>query len=246
MILGVIPLRIGSTRLPFKPLLELGGKPLFFWAAENALKSETIDKIIVAADSEKIIEKALSLKNVECILTPELPSGSDRVAWVARKYPSAEIVANIQGDEPFLNFRDIDKAVRALKEDPGADISTLFVAFSENDNPSSPSTVKIVADKNNYALYFSRAKIPFSRDGKPVNYLRHLGLYVYKKDFLLRFSNTPAGVLEDIEKLEQLRALEMGAKIKLVAAEKPSFGIDTEEDFIKAANLIKGENFNGK
>ncbi len=239
-VLGVIPVRIGSERLPSKPLLELGGKPLFHWAVRSASMAKSLDEVIIATDSEKIAEKATSFDNVKCVLTPILPSGSDRAAWIAKNH-GAQIVANIQGDEPFLSPTDIDKAVNSLIEDPLASVSTLCFPFSEGEDPSCHSSVKVVVDNRGYALYFSRAKIPFSRDNTPVNYLRHLGLYVYRKDFLIKFAESPQGVLEKTEKLEQLRILEMGEKIKIVYAGKMSFGIDTEDDFIKAQNLVKGE-----
>ncbi|MBN1149929.1 3-deoxy-manno-octulosonate cytidylyltransferase [candidate division WOR-3 bacterium] len=241
MILGVIPVRIGSKRLPFKPLLNLGGKPLFFWAVEKALECKKLDEVLVATDSKEIAEKTTALKRVKCVLTPDLPSGSDRAAWVSRKREDVEIVANIQGDEPFICPEDIDRTIDSLLKDPLADMATLYTKFDEDDDPSSPDKVKIVSDRRGYALYFSRAKIPYPRDGMRFAFLKHLGLYVFRMQFLINFTENPTSTLEKVEMLEQLRALEMGAKIKLIEAKKPSYGIDTEEDYKKAQTIVKGE-----
>jgi len=231
--LGIIPLRMASSRLPGKPLLKLGEKFLFQIVADIVSKS-CIDKLIIATESPEIISVAEKFPEYNCILTPKFKSGSDRVAWVSRKFNKFDVVVNIQGDEPFLKYQDIDKCVAGLIEDKNAVISTLFI-YSENEREFyETSTVKIVSDINNYAIYFSRAPIPYPRDKIKIRFKKHIGLYVYRKNFLEIFSKRKQSDLEKIEKLEQLRILEFNDKIKIIETENDSFGIDTQKDYERA------------
>lgn len=226
-----------SSRLPGKPLLKFGKKFLFLIVADIAIKS-CIDKLIIATDSQEIINATKNYSEYDCILTPEFNSGSDRIAWISEKFPKYNIVVNIQGDEPFLKYKDIDKCVNALIKDKNAVISTLFVYSENKEEFYENSTVKIVSDINKYALYFSRAPIPFPRDNINIKFKKHIGLYVFRKKFLKIFSKRNESNLEKFEKLEQLRILEFGDRIKLVETYNNSFGIDTPEDYERAKEIF--------
>lgn len=243
-VLGIIPLRMASSRLPGKPLLHLGEKPIFVWVVEKALQCPDLDKIIIATESEEIIKEAEKY-GFTSVLTPIMNTGSDRVAYVAGKESEYDIVVNIQGDEPFLNFDDISSVISSLKEEENADISTLFRYFDVDEDPNIISSVKVVTDDKNFALYFSRLPIPYSRNKIEVKYKKHIGIYAYRKEFLLKFSEKKFSILEKNENLEQLRALEMGAKIKVIRTNNKSFGIDTPEDYERAKKIIKSGYKNG-
>lgn len=228
---------MASSRLPGKPLLQLGDKPIFVWVVEKTLQCPDLDKVIIATESEVIIKEAKKY-GFTSILTPKMNTGSDRVAWVARKESEYDIVVNIQGDEPFLNFNDISSVISSLKENRNADVSTLFRYFDDDEDPNIISSVKVVTDDKDFALYFSRLPIPYSINKIEVKYKNHIGIYAYRKEFLLKFSKKKSSALEIYENLEQLRALEMGAKIKVIKTNNKSFGIDTPEDYKRAIKMI--------
>ncbi|WP_457641536.1 3-deoxy-manno-octulosonate cytidylyltransferase [Persephonella sp.] len=240
----IIPARKGSTRLKNKLLLEVKGKPIIRWTAENCIKVKNVDKVIVATDSTEILSIFKNDRNIEAVLTPEeLNSGSDRVAYVAKELNEEKII-NVQGDEPLLDPEDIEKVVDALDV---ADVTTLAFPLSDEKDYINPNIVKVVTNKNSYALYFSRSPIPFYRDidfsemvRKYKNaILKHIGIYGYKKDVLMDFAyKLPPSPLEDIEKLEQLRLLYNGYRIKVLTAKKDTLGIDTKEDFELFCKLI--------
>lgn len=237
MIVGVIPARFASTRLLGKPLADICGKPMIQHTYENASKSRLLDRVIVAVDDEKVFK---TVKNFggDVIMTPkDIATGSDRIAYVANEITDAEIVVNIQGDEPLIDGRMIDQAIEPLLFDLDVNVSTLAKRIDSVQELKSPSIPKVVFDYNNFALYFSRSPIPYVRDAKTnverialVDIYKHIGLYVFRKDSLLKFSSLPATDLEQIEKLEQLRMLEHGFKIKVVVTEFQSFSVDTPED----------------
>lgn len=241
----IIPARKGSTRLKNKLLLQVKGKPVIYWTAENASKVRNIKKVIVATDSKEIADIFKNEKKIEAVITPsDLKSGSDRVAYVAKDLNEEKII-NVQGDEPLLDPEDIEKVVDGLDY---ADVTTLAYPISSEDDYFNPNVVKVVLDKMGYALYFSRSPIPFYRDidftqmiknfKNPV--LKHIGVYGYKKDILMKFAySLKASIYENIEKLEQLRLLENGYKIKVFIANKDSLGIDTKEDFEKFCQLFE-------
>ncbi len=246
-VLGVIPARYGSTRFPGKALAPLGGVPLIAHVLANARAARRLDRILLATDDERIAAAARAV-GVEAAMTPpELPSGSDRVAHVAARLSSEgerfDAVVNIQGDEPFLPGEAIDRAVDLLEADPEAAIATLAVPAAASDR-ANPNWVKVVLDGTGRALYFSRAVIPFPRaEGPRARWLRHAGLYAFRAAYLARFVGLPPSGLEETEGLEQLRALEDGARIAVAVGDWPVLGVDAPEDLAEAERrLAKGVN----
>ena len=243
MVVIIIPARKGSTRLRNKLLLEVKGKPVIQWTAENCLKVKNAEKVIVATDSEDIA-KIFAGSPIEAVLTPsDLKSGSDRVAYVAKDIDQEKII-NVQGDEPLLLPEDIQKVIDGLDD---AQITTLSFPINNEEEYINPNVVKVVTDREGYALYFSRSPIPFYRDidfsqmlrnfENPV--MKHIGVYGYRKDALMDFAyRLKPSVYEQIERLEQLRLLENGYRIKVFTAQKDTLGIDTEEDFEKFCRII--------
>ncbi len=241
----IIPARKGSTRLKNKLLLQVKGKPVIYWTAENASKVKNVDKVIVATDSREIADIFKNEKKIEAVLTPlDLKSGSDRVAYVAKELNEEKII-NVQGDEPLLDPEDIEKVVDGLDEAP---VTTLSFPISSEEDYLNPNVVKVVLDKNRYALYFSRSPIPFYRDidfsqmvssfENPVQ--KHIGVYGYRKDVLVDFAyRLKPSYLEEIEKLEQLRLLYNGYKIKVFQAKKDTLGIDPPDTFERFCQLVE-------
>lgn len=252
---AIIPARFSSTRLAGKLLLEIAGKPLILHTVEQAKKARNIDKVIVATDSEEIL-KIVEKNGIEAVLTSEThQSGSDRIAEVAETLPENSIIVNVQGDEPLIPPATIEKAVEAILNDETADITTTCEKIEDYRDVLSPDVVKVVTDAKDYALYFSRSPIPFPREavkkyGSLENALRedknlislyrkHTGLYVYRRGFLLEFTKMPQSNLEKTEMLEQLRALENGARIKVVEVSESSIGVDTAEDFERVKRILE-------
>jgi 3-deoxy-manno-octulosonate cytidylyltransferase (CMP-KDO synthetase) len=241
MVIGVIPARFASTRLIGKPLADIGGKPMIQHTYESASKSKLISKIVIAVDDKKVSKVAEGF-GAEVIMTPKsMATGSDRIAFAAKYYKDAEIIVNIQGDEPFINGTMIDQAIEPLVFDLKVNVSTLAKKIEDLKELKSPSVTKVVFDYNNYALYFSRSPIPYVRDAKTNteritkgDIYKHIGLYVYRKEALQRFSKLEPTDLEKTEKLEQLRMLENGFKIKIVVTEFESIAVDTQEDLERA------------
>lgn len=237
--IGILPARLTSTRLPRKPLLAETGKPLIQHTWEAALRARSLDGVIVAADCTELAEAVRSFGGrVE--LTGEHPSGTDRIAEVARRScAGAEIIVNIQGDEPEIDPAHIDAAVRALESHPDWQMTTLVTPLTDPELLASPNVVKAVIAQDGRALYFSRSIVPFSRDQSVEQVLEagaspwrhHIGLYAYRRDFLLELTGLPPSPLEQLEKLEQLRALEHGAVIGTVEVPHSAPGIDTPEDY---------------
>jgi 3-deoxy-manno-octulosonate cytidylyltransferase (CMP-KDO synthetase) len=237
----VIPAREKSTRLPQKLLIEVEGKPIIRWTIENCLRIKNVDRIIVATDSKKIKEVLKDL-DVEVILTPDnIKTGSDRIAYVCKNLNVDKIV-NIQGDEPIFNPNDIEKLINELEYN---EVVTLAHPINSEKDYLDPNNVKVVLDRNNYALYFSRSPIPYLRDEKfdnlqNKNIYKHIGIYGYKKDILMDFAyNLKPPFIEVAEKLEQLRLLYNGYKIKVIITENETLGIDTKNDLEKFKNYIR-------
>ena len=246
-VIAIIPARIFSTRLANKLLLELNGKPLILHTLEQAKKARNISRVIVATDSKAIL-KIVEASGSEAVLTSEKhQSGSDRIAEVADTLPENSIIVNVQGDEPLIPPTTIESAVTAILNDDSIQMATTCEPIDNAKDVLSPDVVKVVADENDFALYFSRSPIPFPRDavkkyGDLENALReepnllslfrkHTGLYVYRREFLLRYTKLTRTNLEKVEMLEQLRALENGVKIKVIEVAESSIGVDTMEDF---------------
>lgn len=239
---GFVPARLASTRLPRKLLLNQTGKPLIQHTWEAARKCRALADVIVVADSPEI-EAAVRGFEGRCELTGEHPSGTDRIAEVVRRsFSDAEIVVNIQGDEPEIDPGNIEILVQTLLDHPQAQMATLATPITTGEQRDSPSCVKVVCGGGGQALYFSRCPIPFCRDRDAdemlaeTPWLLHVGLYAYRRDFLLKLTELPPSRLERLEKLEQLRALEAGAVIQVAIVQHSSVGIDTPEDYARFVN----------
>lgn len=232
MALIVIPARYSSSRFPGKPLVEINGLPMVVRVYRQAIKSELGKKVIIATDDLRIFEIAKKFKcNVE-MTSEKHRSGTDRVSEIAIKN-KFEIVVNLQGDEPFIEPDVIDGAIEVLKKDSGADISTPIKKIENGAEIDDENVVKVVFNEKNFALYFSRAPIPFYRDNTEQSYYKHIGLYAFRKNSLEKFVRLKQSKLEKIEKLEQLRALENNMKIKVFQTSYNSISIDTPEDLEK-------------
>ncbi|MCD6117432.1 3-deoxy-manno-octulosonate cytidylyltransferase [bacterium] len=243
-IAGIIPARYGSTRLQGKPLVDIGGKPMIVRVLDQVRKSKYLSRVIVATDDERIIA-AVEQAGGEAVMTPsDLPSGTDRAAYIARER-EADIFVNIQGDEPFISPADIDRVAMILVNDSDADMGTLVKRIQLSSELNDTNTVKVITDKNSRALYFSRSPIPFYRDCRDVSkqikeykYLKHIGIYSYRREFLIRLSEIGPSSLEMTEKLEQLRVLENGFTIKVAETNNEPLSVDTPEDLSRAREYL--------
>ena len=226
----IIPARYASTRLPGKPLIEIKRKPIIQWVYERAQKSRLADSVIVATDDQRIFDSVQGFGGCVQMTSAGHKSGSDRIAEIVRKNSEIEIAVNVQGDEPLINPESIDKAIECLVSDPEADISTLIREITDKKEVINPNLVKAVIDNQGKALYFSRAPIPYEREEGHAQYYGHVGLYVYRRESLLKLTGLGQTNLEKAECLEQLRALQNGFVIKTVKVDYKPLGIDTPED----------------
>ncbi|MDG3006276.1 3-deoxy-manno-octulosonate cytidylyltransferase [Paludisphaera mucosa] len=235
---AVIPARFASTRLPGKPLLSDTGKTLIQHVVEAARRARSLQRVIVATDDERIADAVRAFGGEVAMTRADHATGTDRVAEVAATIPGAGIIVNVQGDEPEIDGSSIDRLITLLEDDPEAPMATLATPIRDEAVYRDPSCVKVVASSRGRALYFSRSPIPCHRDGSPdfadpkspAAFL-HLGLYAYRRDFLLKVGALPRSPLEAAEKLEQLRVLEAGLPIALGFVDEPSIGVDTPEDY---------------
>ena len=241
--LVVIPARLGSTRLPRKPLADIGGKPMVIRVAERAQQSQA-QSVVVATDSPEI-QAACDAHRIECLLTSsDHPTGTDRIAEVAQllKLPADTLVVNVQGDEPLIPPELINQVAQTLADNTACAISTVAVPITNTAEITNPNVVKVVLNKAGEALYFSRASIPFVRDPEStpeVTHLRHLGIYAYRADFLQAYSRLEPAPPEQAEALEQLRALWNGYRIAVhTASEAPPAGVDTAEDLERVRQIL--------
>jgi 3-deoxy-manno-octulosonate cytidylyltransferase (CMP-KDO synthetase) len=248
-IIAVIPARYGSTRFPGKALADIKGKPMIQWVYERTTRSTLVNRVIVATDDKRILSAVKSFGGEAMMTSAHHATGTDRIAEVAKSL-DCDIVVNVQGDEPLIRPEMIDEALLPLVQDASIPMGTLCRKIEDRQEAFDPNVVKVVFDKNNFALYFSRAPIPWDRDawaGKSsLNELslegplyKHIGLYVYRRDFLLDYAAMPRTALEDAEKLEQLRALENGHKIKTVITQYESFGVDIPDDLGKILKRLE-------
>jgi len=232
-VIGVIPARYASTRFPGKPLIIIDGKPMVQHVWGQVKKSKLIDKLIVATDDKRIFNVVKGFGGEVVMTSHKHISGTDRIGEAVKKL-QCDIVVNIQGDEPFIDPKNIDKAVQPLIEDKSLNVSTLCCKIIDKKEIYSPDVVKVVFDKNGYAIYFSRYGIPFDRDKSGnITYYKHIGLYVYRKSYLEKLIKIKHTKLELAEKLEQLRILESGERIKVIKTKIDSTSIDTKEDLKK-------------
>ena len=231
LILGVIPARFASSRFPGKPLAVLAGKPMIQHVWERAAQAPCLDAVLIATDDERIAAAARGFGALVAMTRPDHESGTDRVAEAASQ-TDAEVVVNIQGDEPLIDPGAIQTAVLTLLDEEDCQMATLKKRISRAEEIENPNVVKVVTALNGEALYFSRSLLPFPR-GQAVHY-KHIGLYVYRRALLLAYSSLKRGPLEEAEKLEQLRALENGIPIRVAETNYETLGVDTPEDLIAA------------
>ncbi len=239
--IGIIPARFESSRFPGKVLADLLGRPLIQYVYEEALKSNSLEDLLVATDDERILKAVENFGGRAVMTAKEHKSGTDRLAEVVNPIDT-QIVVNIQADEPLIQFSMIDELVNCLLEDPNIPMASLIHKIEGMQDLMDHNVVKAVKDKDNFALYFSRSPIPHLKSSSPLwqtlTFYKHLGLYAYTKDFLFTFTNLPLGELEQAERLEQLRALEHGYRIKLIETRFNTIGVDTPEDLEKVKQLI--------
>ncbi|MGY8770526.1 MAG: 3-deoxy-manno-octulosonate cytidylyltransferase [Pirellulales bacterium] len=234
----VIPARLHSSRLPKKLLLAETGKPLIQHTYEATLAASHPSSVIVATDHDSILQAVSGFGGTAKMTSESCASGTDRVAEIARDLSDIDVIVNVQGDEPEISGTAIDQLVNLLECNPSVSMATLATPIREKAKLEDPACVKVVCNEQNEALYFSRSMIPFAREWNdelllqnPPLFLQHVGIYAYRRDFLLRLSETPVSTLETVENLEQLRVLSMGETIAVGVIDEPSIGIDTPEDY---------------
>jgi 3-deoxy-manno-octulosonate cytidylyltransferase (CMP-KDO synthetase) len=242
LVIAVIPARLASTRLPEKALADIGGVPMVTRVWRQASRARIPNRVIVATDDERIVTAVRAAGGEAMMTSPHHPSGTDRIAEVARAI-AGDVYLNVQGDLPFIAPEDLDALAAPMVHNDDIAMATLTTPITDEAEWRNPNVVKVVLADNGDALYFSRSPIPFPRDsgGPPAGALRHIGVYAYRRDFLLRFAGLGQGVLEQIEKLEQLRALERGFRIRAVPSVAPSLEIDTAEDLARARTYVQRE-----
>ncbi len=231
---GIIPARYGSTRFPGKPLAPILGRPMIRWVYEGVRRARLLDRVLVATDDPRIAD-ACAAFGAEAVLTaPDHPSGTDRVAEAARAAGASDIVVNVQGDEPLIDPGLVDDLVRAL-QDPGTAMASAMRRETDLSRMADPDRVKVVVDGDGFALYFSRAPIPWHATS---DFFHHLGLYAYRKSVLFEFCALPPSRLETVERLEQLRALERGWRIRMIETASPGLSVDSPRDIIEVEKIL--------
>jgi 3-deoxy-manno-octulosonate cytidylyltransferase (CMP-KDO synthetase) len=256
-VVAIIPARYESIRLPGKALLEIAGKPMICHVVERALAAANVGRAIVATDDQRIID-AVETCGYEGVMTRrDHKSGTDRIAEVATALPDAEIIVNVQGDEPLISSSTIERAIAELINEPSAGIVTTWESMESVPDVLNPDVVKILVDDKGRAIYFSRSPVPYARDaarkhgtlaealanepGLLSSFRKHTGLYVYRRDVLLEFTQWPQTELERLESLEQLRALAHGVRIKAIEASSRSIGVDTPDDLERVRRIVEAD-----
>ena len=248
-IIAVIPARYGSTRFPGKSLALIQGKPMIQWVYERTKRSQLVDRVLVATDDDRIMRTVSDFGGEAVMTSKDHPTGTDRIAEVARGL-TCGIIVNVQGDEPLIEPAMIDEAIKPMVDDAAILMGTVCKRIDSREEAFDPNVVKVVLDEQGFALLFSRAPIPWDRDawaGKrsldelplTASMYKHIGLYAYRREFLLNYANLPQTELEIVEKLEQLRVLGHGYRIRAVVTEYESFGVDIPEDLSKILNRLK-------
>lgn len=246
-ITAVIPARFASSRFPGKPLARILGKTMIQRVYERTAQASCIDRIVVATDDQRIADEVLNFGGEVQMTSADHATGTDRLAEVTARLDT-ELVVNVQGDEPLIDPRMIEAAVAPLTQDPRIPMGTLKTPLLTWQEYHDPNVVKVATDRQGFALYFSRASIPYPRDVMvddpavtpgSLGLFRHIGLYVYRRDFLLKFAQLPSTPLENLEKLEQLRALEHGYDIRVVETDLVSLGVDTPEDLARVEAYLQ-------
>jgi 3-deoxy-manno-octulosonate cytidylyltransferase (CMP-KDO synthetase) len=240
-IVGIIPARLGSTRLKAKVLMPIAGKPMIQHVWERSKKSQKLHDLIIACDDEEILKVASSFKAKAVLTRKDHPSGTDRIAEAVAPL-DVDVVINIQGDEPLIHPSIIDDLAEVFMKDQDCPMATVIKPIQAKEELDNPNIVKVVIDNQNNAIYFSRAAIPYNRDQKPFNdlkFYKHLGIYGYRKSFLMKFKDLKKSYLEQVEQLEQLRALEAGFKIKTVVTTHETISVDTKEDLARVEAALQ-------
>ncbi|HAT98347.1 MAG TPA: 3-deoxy-manno-octulosonate cytidylyltransferase [Acidaminococcaceae bacterium] len=240
-VICVIPARYASTRLPGKPLKLIAGRPMIQWVYEQAKKAEIPTEVIVATDDVRVYDTVLAFGGNACMTREDHPNGTSRLAEVAEKFPDADVIVNVQGDEPMIPPEIIDRLANAFAEEPELKMATMKAQMQESEY-GDPSAVKVVTDQNGYALYFSRSLLPYPRNKSNLfKVYKHVGIYAYTRTFLMQYAAMAPTPLEQVESLEQLRVLENGYKIKVLESSFQGVGVDTQAD-LDAVNKILGGN----
>lgn len=233
-ILCVIPSRISSTRLPRKPLLPIQGKPMIQWTYENAARCNLLTDLIVATDSHEIADVVTGIGGKVTMTDPDLPTGSERVAAVAEQHPDMDVIINLQGDEPFIKPSMLEKLIAPYLAGETPEMTTLASPLDKDKKYHEPGAVKVITDLNQNAIYFSRSPIPYYRTQESAPVYHHMGLYAFRRDFLMIYKSLPQTPLEKAESLEQLRVLEHGYKIRICLTEEKTLEINTPEEYAEA------------
>ncbi len=241
-IVGIIPARYQSSRFPGKPLADIHGKPMIQYVYERACKASRLDRLFAATDDARIMDAVRAFGGEALLTRSDHPSGTDRLAEAGEllKLEDEDIIINIQGDEPLVEPAMIDCLIEAIERAPNCPMATLAYHCQAESDYLNPNVVKLVMDRSGRALYFSRSPLPFRRDASdgPLPFLKHLGFYAYRQAFLQLFTKLPPGALEEMEKLEQLRALEHGFQIQVAISPVETHGVDTPEDLERLKSLL--------
>lgn len=245
-VIGVIPARYSSSRFEGKVLADISGKPMLQWVYERAKEARLLEDLIIACDEERVAKVAEDFGAKVALTARGHASGSDRICEVVNPI-EVKIVVNIQADEPLIHPSMIDTLAQTLLDDSSIPMATIIKAIEELEIINDPNVVKVVVDKNNFALYFSRAPLPFHSPNSEIKlpiYFKHIGLYGYTKDFLFLYKNLPISYLEKVERLEQLRVLEEGFRIKVIETKYDTIGVDTPQDLEKVKQYLEKEKNN--
>ncbi|WP_320046579.1 3-deoxy-manno-octulosonate cytidylyltransferase [uncultured Ilyobacter sp.] len=236
--LGVIPARYASTRLEGKPLISIEGRPMIEWVYKRAAAS-SLDKVVVATDDLRIFDAVISFGGEAVMTSPDHPNGTSRIAEVAIEYQDYEVIINVQGDEPLIEGAMIDALIEPFRENHDLVMATLKHKIDTYEEVENPNNVKVITDNKDYAIYFSRSPIPYPRTLDMKNYYKHVGIYGYKRDFVIKYSKMRQTSLEISESLEQLRVLENGYRIKVLETPFKVIGVDTAKDLELVKSIIR-------
>ena len=238
-VLCVIPARYASTRLPGKPLADICGKPMICRVYDRAKLAKRVEKTVVATDDERV-KRAVEEDGGEAVMTrKDHNSGTDRLAEAVAGYPDMDLVINVQGDEPLIEPKVIDRLAAAFDDDEDLMMATVKARMDDEEDMRNPNNVKVVTDKDGYALYFSRSLMPYPREDTDCPVYKHIGIYAYRRDFLLKYAKKPQPLLEKTESLEQLRVLENGFRIKVIESDANFVGVDTAEDLSRVNEIYR-------
>ena len=238
-VLCVIPARYASTRLPGKPLADINGKPMICRVYDRAVQAKCLSGVVVATDDERVVEAVEADGGQAMMTSPDCPTGTDRLAEVAAVYPDMEVIINVQGDEPLIDPALIDELAALFSADPDLQMATVRTPIDDAAEQENPNNVKVVTDKEGYAIYFSRSLLPYLRVKGKVPVYKHIGIYAYRREFLLAYAKLPPTPLEQAESLEQLRALENGYRIRVIETDRRFVGVDTAEDLARVNEIYR-------